>query len=39
MLSPVCWRWMNTLGSRLPKTSRLGSNCIVAFITTRGRRP
>jgi len=33
-------RWaMKTLGRRLATTSRLGSSCIVAFMTTRGRRP
>ena len=29
---------MNTFGSRLAMTSRPGSSCSVAFITTRGRR-
>ena len=39
MLSPVWLCRTNTLGSRLPSTSKLGSNCSAAFITTRGRRP
>ncbi len=30
---------MNTFGSRLAMTSRLGSYCSDAFMTTRGRRP
>jgi hypothetical protein len=38
MLSPVWLPLMNTLGSRLPTTSRLGSSCSDAFMTTRGRR-
>jgi len=37
-LSPTLLCSMNTLGNRFPSTSRLGSNCSAAFITTRGRR-
>jgi hypothetical protein len=38
MCSPACRDLIHTFGSRLPTMSTLGSNCSVAFITTRGRR-